>query len=155
MDIRPQTVLGAHLPWVLMDPQSLDEGAGLDTQFSAAQLAASSVFPDQRTKVTEPWEFLLGPELAAQAAPETGAWALQLPRPARRLGTPKSIDDIPDALFIVIAADGGLSLRDFGRLACVASRLWARSVVNHTAHRQRIPGHCRCIHAHFLYRAER
>ena len=91
-----QNVLGAHLPWhVLMDPQSLDEGAGLDTQFSAAELAASSVFPDQRTKVTEPWEFLLGPELAAQAAPETAVWALQPPRQARRLGTPKSIDDIP------------------------------------------------------------
>ena len=59
-----QTFLGAHLPWhVLMDPQSLDEGAGLDTQFSAAELAASSVFPGQRTKVTEPWEFPLGPAL--------------------------------------------------------------------------------------------
>ena len=123
-----------------MDPQSLDEGTVLDTQFSAAELASSSVFPGQRTKVTaepaEPWEFplgpALGPELAAQAAPETGVWALQPPHQARRLGTPKSIDDIPDELFIVIAADGGLSLRDFGRLACVASRFWARSVVNHT-----------------------
>ena len=68
--IAAPTVLSAHLPWVLMDPQSNDESAGLDTQLSAAQLTASSVFPDQRTKVTDPWEFLrTGPARSGCAQP--------------------------------------------------------------------------------------
>ena len=53
----------------------------------------------------------------------------RMPRRSCRHGTNvASIVDIPDELFILIAANGGLSLRDFGRLACVASRFWVCSV---------------------------
>ena len=66
----------------------------------------------------------------------------RMPRRSCRHGTNvASIVDIPDELFILIAADGGLSLRDFGRLACVASRFWVCSVESHgPQHSCRPPG---------------